>query len=88
MSETLIMHTQQTLQLTDDEVFTIEQILTNSSISFSDMEVIDELIENGIDSYAAEQVVKYRKLYKTNRFEDGKSPLVTGLQSVVPANGK
>lgn len=82
------MHTQHTLQLTDNEVTLIEQILINSSISFSDMEVVDELIENGIDTYAAEQVVKYRRLYKTNRFEEGMPPLVTGLQSTVPANGK
>jgi hypothetical protein len=82
------MHTQHTLQLTDNEVTLIEQILINSSISFSDMEVVDELIENGIDTYAAEQVVKYRRLYKTNRFEEGMTPLVTGLQSTVPANGK
>lgn len=72
------MHTRNTLHLNDQQLDLIETILSTTQLDITDDFVVEQLVNEGIMRYPAEQVIQYRKFYLNNQVNGSKTPLRHG----------
>lgn len=72
------MHTRNTLHLNDQQLDLIENILSTTQLHITDDFVVEQLINEGIMRYPAEQVIQYREFYLSNELNGSQTPLRHG----------
>jgi hypothetical protein len=72
------MHTRNTLHLNDQQLALIENILSTTQLDITDDFVVEQLVNEGIMRYPAEQVIQYRSFYLSNQCCDSQTPLRHG----------
>lgn len=72
------MHTRNTLHLNDYQLDLIETILSTTKLDITDDFVVEQLVNEGIMRYPAEQVIQYREFYLSNQLNGEQTPLRHG----------